>query len=237
MSALPPESERLLAVSPDDFVTERERLVKALRDDGKSAEADAVAALRKPSTVVFAVNRAARDRPKAAEAAAIAAAKVEKTQGKGDLEGFRAAMRELDKALDLLGEVGVARVSPSGKKATDGMRRRVHELLRRAVARDETREALRRGALVEEQEAAGFAAIPGVAPKPKPRERAKATKDARAERAEKKRREREAALRAELADAEKALAEAAKVVRAAEHERTTAERSVASARKKLDRPG
>lgn len=237
MSALPPESEKLLAVSSDDFVAARKRLVKELRDDGRSADADAVAALRKPSAVVLAVNRAARDRPKAAEAAVKAAEKVEKAQAKGDLEGFRAAMGELDDALDMLSEVGVARVSPSGKKATDAMRRRVHDLLRRAVASDETRAALRRGALVEEQEAAGFAAIAGLGSKPKPRERATSTKDARAEREGKKRREREAALRAELAAAEKALDAAGKAVRAAERERAKAERTVASVQDKLERIG
>ena len=102
-------------------------------------------------------------------------------------------MGELDDALDLLGEVAVAHVSPSGKKATDAMRRRVHDLLRRAVATKETRAALRRGVLLEEQEAAGFAAIPGLSGKPKAKapERTTSAKDARAEREAEKRLERE----------------------------------------------
>lgn len=144
-------------------------------------------------------------------------------------------MGELDQALDLLGEVGVAHVSPTGKKPTDAMRKRVHDLLRRAVAGKETRAALRRGVLLEEQEAAGFAAIPGLGAAPKARERATPAKDARAERDEKKRHERERALRAELAEAEEALAAAEKAVRAAERERSKAERAVTSARAKLDR--
>jgi hypothetical protein len=235
VSDLPPESEKLLAVSPDEFVAERQRLVKQLRDDGRAAEAEAVGGLRKPSAVVLAVNRAARDRPKAAEAAAKAAEKVEKAQAKGDLDAFRAAMGELDEALDLLSEVGVAHVSPSGKKATDTMRKRVHDLLRRAVATEETRLSLRRGALLEEQEAAGFVAIPGLAAKPKTRERGTSQKDARAERDEQKRRDREQALRAELREAEEALADAEKAARAAERERAKAERAVAAVRAKLDR--
>jgi hypothetical protein len=235
VSDLPPESAKLLAVSPDEFVEERKQLVKQLRDDGKSAEADAVAALRKPSAVVLAVNRAARDRPKAAEAAAKAAAKVEKAQGGGDLEAFRAAVGELDQALDLLSEVAVAHVSPSGKKPTDAMRRRVHDLLRRAVATKETRAGLERGALLEEQEAAGFGALPVATGKPKKNARTTSAKDARAEREAAKRKEREGALRAELADAEAALEEAEKLVRGAEREREKAERAVTAARAKLDR--
>jgi chromosome segregation ATPase len=235
VSELPPESEKLLAVSPDDFVAERKRLVEQLREEGRGTEAAAVAGLRKPSVVVLAVNRAARDRPKAATGAAKAAEKVEKAQAKGDLEAFRAAVRELDEALDLLAEVGVARVSPTGKGATDAMRRRVHDLLRRAVASEETRAALTRGALVEEQEVAGFAAVPGMPAKRKAREQTTSTKDARTEREKKKRRDREQALRAELAEAEEGLADAERSVRAAERERAKAQRAVDSARAKLER--
>jgi hypothetical protein len=237
VSDLPPESEKLLAVSPDEFVEERKRLVKLLRDDGKSEEADAVAALRKPSAVVLAVNRAARDRPKAAESAVKAAAKVEKAQGSGDLDGFRTAMRELDDALDLLGEVAVARVSPSGKQTTDAMRRRVHDLLRRAVATKETRDGLARGTLLEEQEAAGFGVLPAVSSKPRKQQKATSAKNARAEREAAKRQERARTLRAELAEAEAAVEEAEKAVRAAERQREKAERAVDSARAKLDRLG
>ena len=237
MSDLPPESEKLLAVSPDAFVEERKRLVKQLRDEGRSDEADAVSGLRKPSAVVLAVNRAARDRPKAAEAAAKAAEKVEKAQGGGDLEQFRAAMGELDGSLDLLAEVAVAHVSPSGKKATEAMRRRVHDLLRRAVATKETRAALEGGTLLEEQEAAGFGALPAVAGKPRRKGEPTSAKDTRAEREAAKREERERALRAELAEAESALDEAEKLVRAAEREREKAERAVTAVRTKLDRLG
>ncbi len=234
MSELPPESEKLLAVPPDEFVPARQQLAKQLREDGRGAEAEAVAGLRKPSAVVLAVNRAARDRPKAAEAAAKAAEKVEKAQAKGDLAAFRSAMGELDDALDMLAEVGVAHVSPTGKKPTDAMRRRVHDLLRRAIATQETRAALRRGVLLEEQEAAGFVAIPGLSATPKARGRASAT-DARAEREAKKRGERERALRDELKAAEAALEAAERAARDADRERTRAERAVASARAKLDR--
>ena len=235
MSDLPPDAERLLAVSPDDFVSERKKLVGKLRDEGRAAEADAVAGLRKPSVVVLAVNRAARDRPKAAAAAAKAAETIEKAQAKGDLDAYRGAMRELDEAFDLLGEVGVARVSPSGKKATDAMRKRVHDLLRRAVATEETRDALKRGALLEEQEAAGFVAIPGLPTGRKKSERTTKRTDVRAEREAEKRQERARALRADLADAEARLEEAEKVAREAERERAKAQRVVASVRAKLER--
>jgi hypothetical protein len=238
MADLPPESEKLLAVSPEDFVAERKQLVGQLRDQGRPADADAVAGLRKPSAVVLAVNRAARDRPKAAEAAAMSAGKVEDAQAKGDLEAYRAAMGELDRALDLVGEVAVAHLGAGGKKATESMRRRAHDLIRRSVATEEGRAALRRGVLLEEQEAAGFVPIAGLASSAKRRtSRQPAEKDTRAERESAKRRERQRQLRGELTAAEEALEAAEKAVRAAERERKRAERAVASARAKLDRLG
>jgi hypothetical protein len=234
VAGLPREAEKLLGSSSSEFVAERDRLARELREAGRADDAAAVAALRKPSAVVFAVNRAARDRTKAARAAATAAARVENAQAGGDQEAFRTATRELDESLDLLSEVAVAHVAPSGKKPTDAMRRRVYDLLRRAVANKETREALSRGALLEEQEAVGFAAFEGMAATKPTRKRAGATA-ARANRREEGRRKREKALRGELKEAEQALGEATRAARDAERERTRAERAVASVRAKLDR--
>ena len=66
MDGMPTEAEALFGVAPDDFVEERKRIVRSLRDDGRREEADAVAAMRKPAPVVLAANRAARERPDAA---------------------------------------------------------------------------------------------------------------------------------------------------------------------------
>ena len=92
MSALPPEADKLLAASPDEFVERRKALVRELRDAGRREEAEAVAGLRKPSAVVLAVNRAARDRPKAAASAAEAAERVAAAQVEGDAEAFERAV-------------------------------------------------------------------------------------------------------------------------------------------------
>jgi hypothetical protein len=238
MAELPREADRLLAVAPSDFVGARQKLARELRDAGRGEESAAVAALKKPSAVVFAVNRAARDRPQAAKAAVEAAQKVEKAQARGDGEAFRAGLGDLDKALDLLGEVAVAHVGRSGASASEAMRRRVHDLLRRAVAGPETRKALTRGVLLEEQEATGFAAFVGIASEKAGRRRARATTtDRRASRAEEQRRERTNALRGELKEAEQALHDAERAEREAIRAREKAERAVADLRKKLDRLG
>jgi hypothetical protein len=235
MADVPQEAEKLFAVAPDRFVAERNALAKKLRDEGRADDAAAVAELRKPSAVVFAVNRAARDRPKAAQAAAKAALGVRDAQVGGDTEAFGKALTDLDSSLDLLAEVAVANLAPSGKQPSEAMRRRLRELLRSAVADDDAREALTRGALAEELEAPGFSPYAGIPVQPKPRGRkAEPAALSRAEREEARRREKVEALRAELAEAEDELRAATASARSAERERDRVEKAVAKLRTKID---
>jgi hypothetical protein len=235
MDGIPVEAERLLAVAPEQFVDERKALVKTLRDDGRVDEAAAVAAMRKPSAVVAAVNRAARDRPKAAQAAADAAVAVRDAQAGGEADAFSKASTDLDQSLDMLAEVALAHVSPRGKKPSDSMRKRLRDLLRSAVADDDARARLVRGALAEEIEASGFSAYAGMAVAPKQRgSKKEAARESRSDAVEARRREKEKKLRAELAVAEEELREAEIAARSAGRARERAEKAVAALRKKLE---
>ncbi len=233
MTALPQEAEKLLAVEPGEFVAKRKELAAELREAGRGEEAAVVAGLSKPTAVVFAVNRAARDRPNAARDAADAAERVRKAQLDGDSDAYATALEELKRSLDLVAEVADTHVG-SGKRPTEAMRRRVRDLVRSAVADDDAREALRRGALTDEIEASGFSPFAGTAPKPAARGRKETGASKAAERREEQRRERERELREELASAEAELREAESAAREAERERARAERRVASLRKKLE---
>lgn len=235
MDALPKEAEALLAVSPDDFVQERQRIVRTLRAEKRREEADAVAGLRKPPPVVLAVNRAARDRPEAARAAARSAERVAKAQLGADADSYRAALAELDDSLDLLAEVALAHLGKGGKAPTEAVTRRLRTTLRNAVADEHARTELARGLLREETETAGFGAFAGVAPPRSGKKAGSSATDARRKRDDEKRRERERALRAELADAEKSLDEAQRAERQATKARERAEREVGSLRSRLER--
>ncbi|TML21901.1 MAG: hypothetical protein E6G11_13005 [Actinobacteria bacterium] len=233
MGQLPSEAERLLATAPEDFVRERGRVAQELRGAGRPEHANAVAALRKPSGVVLAVNRAARDRPQAARDAADAAERVRTTQLSGKPEAYRKATEDLERALGLLADVAVARLS-RGKPASDATRRRVNELLRASVAEDEARKALVRGVLLEEQEASGFAAFEGLAVRPESGRRSAAGTSQR-ERRDEKRRAREKELHQELARAQKTLEVAQRSLDEATREHDRASKAVASIQTKLDR--
>jgi hypothetical protein len=232
VDALPKEAEALLAVSPGDFVEERKRIARSLRDEGRREDSDAVAALRKPPPVVLAANRAARDRPQAARAAAKAAERVAKTQLGSDPEGYRAALAELDESLDLLAQVALAQLSLGGKPPSDSVTRRLRDLLRNAIADESARAALSRGVLADEPGTAGFGALAGVTP-PSGRKSTTKAAEARRKRDDQTRREKERALRDELARAEKALSKAAREEREATRARERAETAVESIRSRL----
>ena len=160
MSELPKEARALLATAPGDFVDERNRLARRLRDDGRSEDAATVAALRKPPPVVLAANRAARSRPQAAKGAVRAAERAAKQLG-SDSD----AREELEAQLRLLEDVAIAFLGSDAKPASEDARRRLRDLLRNAVADEETRTALAQGVLEAEPDPAGFAAYAGIEPR------------------------------------------------------------------------
>ena len=115
------------------------------------------------------------------------------------------------------------------------MRHRLRDLLRNAVANDDARDALARGVLRDETESAGFELFAGMSPAKRSRPSGDTTRARGRTSGEEKRRQREQALRKELARAEERLDVARRSVERAERERINAERAVASARAKLDR--
>jgi hypothetical protein len=221
MADLPNDVEKLLAVAPEEFVEERKRLARELRDEGRGDDARAVAETAKPSVVVLAVNRAARDRPQAAKDAARAAELLGRVQLSGKPDEYRRLIGEMEQASGLLAEVAVANLS-RGKTATEAMRRRVADHIRGALANEALRALLVRGALRDEAEAPGFDAFAGL-PRPKRSAQRATAKPQRDE--ERQRRERER-LEKEIAVAGEALDDAEKRVREATRERDALARKV-----------
>jgi hypothetical protein len=214
VSELPKEAERLLAVAASDFVEARKKLVRTLRDEGRREEADAVAAIKKPSPVVLAVNRAARDRPQAAKDAAKAADRLGRAQLTGNPDAYRALVKEMDDASGLLSEVAVANISHR-RSAPEAMRRRIADHIRGALSGKETRKLLVSGALTDEVEPAGFDAFAGL-PVPKTRARPAAKRQPRVSEGSLRHQQK---LRKEIAEARKRLAEADRRLRDATRER------------------
>jgi hypothetical protein len=232
MGEVPESAESLFSVPAADFVDDRKRLARKLRDEGRKDEAAVVAALRKPPPVVLAANRAVRSRPEAAKAAARAASKLTKQLGNAD------AREELDGQLALLEEVALAFLVGEGSVPSEATRRRVHDLLRNAMADEDARAALARGGLTYEPEAAGFAAYTAIPSSPStpastaPKERSASR---RTEASEAKRRAREQVLRDEIDAARERLDAAREAEVTAARERARAEKALTAAQDRLDR--
>lgn len=126
----PPELVReLVAVPRSRFVAERTARAKELRADGRREEAAAVAKLRKPSLITWAVNAAAREAPDAAAALVDA---VRGMQEPGDVD-VRSAAREVDARLDDLLEAGAAALGREGERVDSDRRVALRSALRAAA--------------------------------------------------------------------------------------------------------
>ena len=227
MADLPKDAEKLLAVAPEDFVEERKRLARKLRDEGRDDDARVVAETTKPPVVVLAVNRAARDRPQAAKDAVRAAERLGRAQLSGKSDEYRKLLSEMEQASGLLADVAVANLS-RGKTASEAMRRRVADHLRGALSNEEVRQQLVRGAVRNEAEAPGFDAFAGL-PMPK-RSPPKPSQD------RDRQREARARLEDEIAEAREAVDGAEKRVREATRERDRLAKKLETLEAKRDRP-
>jgi hypothetical protein len=229
MADLPHDAAKLLAVSPDKFVAERKRLAGELRDEGRDEDARAVAETKKPPSVVLAVNRAARDRPQAAKDAAGAARRIGSAQLSGEQEEYRAALKEMEQASMLLTDVALANLSRD-RTASAAMRRRVVDLVRGALASEDTRQLLVRGALTDEVETAGFEAFAGL---PMPASSRRQTRRKSVRDSDEDRRARDE-LRNEITGTKRSLDDAERRVREATLERDKLATHLASLERKRD---
>ena len=229
MADPPHDAEKLLAVSPDKFVAERKRLAGELRAEGRDEDARAVAETKKPPSVVLAVNRAARDRPQAAKDAAGAARRIGSAQLSGEQEEYRAALKEMEQASMLLTDVALANLSRD-RTASAAMRRRVVDLVRGALASEDTRQRLVRGALTDEVETAGFEAFAGL---PMPASSRRQTRRKSVRDSDEDRRARDE-LRKEMTGTKRSLDDAERRVREATLERDKLATHLASLERKRD---
>ena len=152
MTDLETAVEQLNAVALEDFVAERKRLAKALRDEGDRASAAELAKLPKPSAPAWSLNLVAREQPQlvsewidTAQALRDESARADRASG----DSLRAAMTaHRDATRRLLGGVR-AGARPNGRALTEPLLDRVRELLQAATADPARAEQLRAARVVE----------------------------------------------------------------------------------------
>ena len=223
MSVEPDVLERLYAVEPEEFVAERKRVERSLRDEGRTQEAEEVATLRKPPLPVYAANRLARDRSDDVAQLISAGERLAAAHGAGDPAELRTAQAELtDRVTTLVRHAG---------ELSDAIEQRLATLLRTTASNPATAALLRRGVLSEEVEPAAFDALAGMtlaAPKRRPKQERKP------EPARERKRGHVEKLEGQLAEAAAALREAERELRKAERDHERAARRVAQLTERLE---
>jgi hypothetical protein len=215
--------DHLYGADPGEFVAERKRLARELKDAGDAAAADAVAKTRKPTVAAWALNQLARKQRRDVDLLLDAGHRLRQAQegvvGGADRTAFeqaqkteRDALRRLtQQASELLGGVSAQALS------------QISSTLRAAAVSEEGRELLARGRFTAPLEAEGFdvfGSLPAAPARPKKPAR---TAERRADDELKKAKERLRELERKVREAER---EAARLKSASQK----AERAAESAR-------
>jgi hypothetical protein len=236
------ELERLYAGDLAEFVPARTRLARALRDEGRRAEASRVAELRRPVLAVWVANQLARRDRREVDLLLDAGHRLLAAQtallGGGGASAFDEARGLEQAALKRLRSSAAAFL---GERASPEMIERVMATLRAAAVSAPHREELARGRLTVEVAPSGFEALTGAAPTAppaRPRRVAPSTSQASSSppprtSAAAERAEARLAKRREIARARKELQAASERLAAVEMELRAAGRAVAEARKRL----
>jgi hypothetical protein len=208
------DADRLYAVPLEDFIAERKRLAKELRDGGDREAAAEVAKLPKPTPPAWALNQLAREEPEAIGAWLDAAESLRDASARPS-SALREAMAGHRDATRTLVAVVRDRARPGGKPLSEPMLERVRELLQAATVDPDVADALRAGRVVEgaEQPSLPGFDVDADAPPPAPRktrpdaaEERRAAKDREAERKAREQAERIAELERLVGQAEQQLA-------------------------------
>jgi hypothetical protein len=160
----------LFAAPPEEFVRVRDALVKELRAGGHDAEAKEVAALRRPTAAVWAVNQLSRKHRTELDDFIEASDRVRHAQTRGAAaEELRAAMAAQRSTLARLEEAAGDILREAGTQASPAALRTVQSTLQAAASGPgDARDQLREGTVREALEPAGFEALLGAKPAPRP---------------------------------------------------------------------
>lgn len=150
-------ADALRDVPPREFVSARKALAARLAREGKAAEARRVARLRRPSPVVWALNRAVAAHPRELRTLIQSVDRLRRAQlGQGDL---RTATAEYRTAFDPLARAAADLLRDAGTTVSGAVDRRIRSTLQAVVTDRRLRGDLAAGRLSEELTDPGFAVL------------------------------------------------------------------------------
>jgi hypothetical protein len=224
--------DELLAAPLTEFATARSALAARLGAQGRTAEAAAVHRLRKPTAVVWAINKLARADP-AAVTTFLDGVKRLRSAQLTRRQDVAAAAQSHRATLQALMKRAPTFLSAAGITASPTVVRRLSATLLGAAANPELAEQLRHGRLTAEQQAPGFEVFGGqmpAGPTPAaptmPRRRPEASTTTRPDKSRQEERAQEARRAREIREAARAAAreQAARRKEAQQFARTATQR-------------
>jgi hypothetical protein len=151
--------DALRDVPPREFVDARKALAARLAREGKTTEARLVSRLRRPSPVVWALNRTVVARPRELQVLVDAVEQLRRAQlGQGDL---RVATGDYRTAFDPLVRATTGALKDAGTGVSAAIDRRIRSTLLAAVTDRRLRAELGAGHLSDELADPGFAVLTG----------------------------------------------------------------------------
>lgn len=225
--------DQVFAAEPSQFVAVRDALVRRLRNGGDREAAAAVAKLRKPTAVAWALNQLSRREGGQVEALLRQDERLGELMQSGQRGAeLRSATEERRDIVRGLARVASAILAGAGHKPTPASSEKIFQTLQAVATDAEAREALRRGRLSGDVRPSGFgeglavAAPPTGAPGADDEQRAREAGEARQKLAEARR-----TVHQRQYEAEDLRRTAERLARAADE----AERRARLARKEADR--
>lgn len=216
--------DRLFEARLDEFVGVRNELARELRQEGRDEQAAEVAALRRPTVPVWAVNQLARRQRRDVDLLLDAGHRLRAAQAESKpdeaREAFAKARDAEREAMRRLRAGAEELLAAERGSASPALVDRVLATLRAAAVTEEGRELLARGRLTKELETTGFELAASLVPK-----RRKATPAKRPDLG---------AARAELDRARKREREATRRVQAAERRAKEAQAELGEARSEAE---
>jgi hypothetical protein len=228
------ELDRLYALEPGAFVSERDRIARELREAGRREDAEQVKSLRKPTVSAWAINQLARQERREVDLLLDAGHRLREAQqgllAGEDRKSLDEARRNEREALAGLREAARRILAEEGRVSETALNR-ITGTLQAAAVSSEGRELLARGRLTGDLEATGFELLGPLSEGTQKRARPRATRKSE----DPKARERLETARARLREAQEAAMAAEKDQRASEREADKARRDLARAEERAEK--
>jgi hypothetical protein len=230
--------DRLYGLPLDEFTLARDETARRLRGEGRRQDAAAVKALRKPSNPAWIVNMLRRRHPSVVDDLFAAGERLRTTQLGGEGAKLHDAMRAERSALDRAMR-NAEEIATHARLATAITLQRVQETLHLAALDPDVAADVRRGVLVREGRASGFAGLADLAPPSEGVKRPAGQPDPPRSGASKRSEPKETAATArrarQLAEARERVTDARRALKEAERELSAAARLVAEATRQQER--